>query len=364
MNNTMKEGMIMEKAIAYLLENAGPVIRYRILTELIDTPDLDANEEVRKEVLALDETKKRFDFLSSGAKLDDFYGIHGATNEHMENALSRVLDFGITKGVHTFDTAMKPVIDRVRTVRVFKSDHVFYQFGDIIIVPFLYKAGYREDWIVNHMQKRVELLSSFAIKKDYNIFDESKDYKGIPVAYRNRKVISPELYAEGEFRIPLIYDLFGLAEMMTECDVETKEKIESVITYIFDPRYNEFDKGYGILYNGKNHYYAMGWDARLPQDEEDTISSNTLQKLELMAHFKTTVNHEWFQRNMAKIEAYKTERETYLLPKEALKERIGCWVLGHHMSLGENRRKKIWRELESTFRVLKIRKIVQNHDNI
>lgn len=60
-------------------------------------------------------------------------------------------------------------------------------------------------------------------------------------------------------------------------------------------------------------------------------------------------------RFMNYLEKYRTDNGTYIFPKEWLKETQGYAVKVHHMSYGENRRKKIWLEIESTFLIQLLR---------
>ena len=349
----------MQNTINFLLDNAGPVIKYRTITELIETDDQNLIEAAKKELLQYSETKKRFNYLRSKEKLGDFNGVHGALDCHLENSLPMLLDFGVRKGMTEFDEIMYPVIKRLQK-KCFPENHVFSKFIHIIIVPFLYKAGFREKWIKNFINNRLETLYNFTVQKDYDIYDNN-EYKGMPPSFQDRKVIKPNLYTNGEIKFPLIYDIYGLSEMIKDADKLTLEKIETIIDYILDSRYSQLANGYGILLNGNRRYLAMGWDAKLPQDTDDILSSLSLHRLELMANFNNAVNHNWFQEKYKKLKQYNTQNGTFILPKTALQERKGCWVIGRHMSLGENRRKKLSAELESTFRVLKIDKILQTH---
>ena len=170
--------------------------------------------------------------------------------------------------------------------------------------------------------------------------------------------------ANNAFRPQTVFQIYGFAEMSKEADEETLDKIETIIEYILDPNYYTLHRGYGILVNGKKGYLAMGWDAKLPQDSNEILPALVLKRLELMAHFKTAVNHEWFHNNFRRLENFRTDKGTYILPKESLQEKQGYWVNGKHMGLGENRRKKLALELESTFRVMKIKSILQSHNEI
>lgn len=349
----------MKDTIEFLLNYGNPVIKYRTMTELISNNGRSQVQALEKDLLKYSETKERLNYLKS-VESCNLYSIHGSKNYKLENSLPMLLDFGVKKGMEEFDEIMEPIIDQIDQKQEFPERHIFSKFAKIIIVPFLYKAGYREQWIVDFMNNRLDILYNFTVKKDYEIYDDNSNYKGVPSAFKDRDIIKPDLYINGKFKIPLIYDIYGLAEMSKKADTSTLDKILTVIDYILDKAYSNFYDGYGILYNGEREYYAMGWDAKLPIETGDTPSAEEIQRLELMAHFKNAVNHEWFQKCYKKLEKYRTEKGTYILPKTSIPKKKGYWVLARHMGLGENRRKKYGYELESTFRVMKINRILEN----
>ncbi|MBS4537718.1 hypothetical protein GOQ27_04545 [Clostridium sp. D2Q-11] len=351
----------MENTIDFLLNHGDPVIKYRTMTELLEVTDDNQVQNLKKQLVEYSKTKKRLYYLESKDKLHDFNGVHGATNYHLENSLPMLLDYGVKKGFVTFDKIMKPILERLKK-QVFPEDHVFSNFINIIIFPFLYKSGFRESWIKNFMVERLDILYNFTIQKNYDIYDNNNYYKSIPTSFKNRRIIKPDLYINGHFKIPLIYDIYGLAEMSKEADETTLNKIKSVIDYILDSAYLQFDDGYGILVNGDRNYLAMGWDAKLPINQDDILTPEILHRLELMAHFKNAVEDNWFKSNYNKLKEYRSEKGTYQFPKIVLQKKTGCWVHGRHMDLGENRRKLLAYELESTFRVLKINKILRSHN--
>jgi len=68
--------------------------------------------------------------------------------------------------------------------------------------------------------------------------------------------------------------------------------------------------------------------------------------------YPVAAKSKWYCDLLDYIENYRTDAGTYLFPAGWLKESAGYAVQGHHKSFGENRRKKNWREIESTFCVL------------
>lgn len=56
------------------------------------------------------------------------------------------------------------------------------------------------------------------------------------------------------------------------------------------------------------------------------------------------------------LEAYQTAPGRYAFPAKWFSEKQGYAVMGSHLSCGENRRKKNWTEIESTFAMLLLKR--------
>jgi hypothetical protein len=209
---------------------------------------------------------------------------------------------------------------------------------------------------------RLDTLSGFASLCNYDLYDDPGKFKGIPTAFKSRQVIRPELYGGGNYRYPLIYDMYGLAAMVGKDGPVVDEKIDEVIRYIMTPEYHQtVAEGYGIVVSPDGRYYSMGWDVKLPgflgiTSETDKQAPLLLHRLDLMAHFPGAVKHEWFSNALRHLEKFQTEKGTYLFPRHYLREGTGYFVSGMHMSLGENRRTRNALELESTFRMMLMKK--------
>jgi hypothetical protein len=79
--------------------------------------------------------------------------------------------------------------------------------------------------------------------------------------------------------------------------------------------------------------------------------------VELMAHFPAARASAWFRNCQEHLEGFRTERRTYCFPANYLVEREGYYVSGSHMGLGESPRNQAVREKESTFRMLRIKRL-------
>jgi len=84
---------------------------------------------------------------------------------------------------------------------------------------------------------------------------------------------------------------------------------------------------------------------------QKTLKRNYYFFAQYISKYPAAIKTKWYGDLLHYIEKYRTETGTYLFPAKWLKELTGYAVQGHHMSFGENRRKKNWREIESTFYV-------------
>jgi hypothetical protein len=83
-----------------------------------------------------------------------------------------------------------------------------------------------------------------------------------------------------------------------------------------------------------------------------------VQHLELLAHFPAAWNFSWFQKGMELMETFRTEEGTYCFPAAYLVEmKAGYYVGGEYMGLEEARRNAGVLEVESTFRMLLLKKL-------
>jgi hypothetical protein len=189
--------------------------------------------------------------------------------------------------------------------------------------------------------------------------EERSKLKKIPKNWKNNvHFINRELTDAYGFCYPSIYDIVSLHKLYELKDSEINKKIDAIIEYISNDDYNsKIADGYGIvIVDGR--YYGMGWDTKYPGwfDLPDYMKTGNVYKLlffaEYISKYPIAVKTKWFASLLDYLEEYKTENGTYIFPAEWLKESTGYAVLGHHVSFGENRRKKNWREIESTFYML------------
>ncbi len=167
----------------------------------------------------------------------------------------------------------------------------------------------------------------------------------------------------------MIWDIYALAhwpEALTNDD--TQRQIDEIIAYILHPDYQALQEGYGVMRAGKRRYYSIGWSIHLPgyngfESSRSIHPKMFVQRLELMAHFDVAQQSKWFHDCMRHLDGFQTEQGTHRFPRRYLSEGTsGYWVTGAYMRLEENRRVRRSLELDSTFRMLKIEKLMQERE--
>ncbi|NTV88889.1 MAG: hypothetical protein HGA22_00765 [Clostridiales bacterium] len=243
-----------------------------------------------------------------------------------------------------------------------------------IIASNLLSAGYMDSSIIDFMIGSLDGLSSFTDRKSYDIYSEDRSlFKGLPKVWKEAPLINPQLNIEYGYCYPLAYDLAGLSSMYKLRNNIINKKIDSVIDYLLcDEFHDKISDGYGIVCTTRGRYYSMGWDPKLPgyshSGDFDASGVKSHSKLlfyaELASRYPLAVQSDWYRSVICHLEQFKVEKGTYCFPNEYLKEQSGYAIQGSHMGLGENRRNKAWREIESTFIMLKLKSAINKKHTI
>lgn len=329
--------------LEWIIDNAAPVIRYRTLTELTKCDDKALLQDALSAVLALPQTQKRLTLL----KNLDYAKTHGSPAMYLENTLPMLNDYGLYYGMAAFDNEIKSVEEITAIV----SDS---GYDKLISHPFLLRSKIQIDGLLDFTVERIDMIYNFTRDMNFDIYDDVADYKSVPKSFQDRPVIKPEIASGGRIRLPMIYDIVSMAAIYNCVSAETQEKIDNIIEYVISPEYDIVEPMYGILCAAPKKYYAMGWDCKKPFNDNQGYSNPNLHRLLLYSAFPTAVKSAWFQNALGYLSQYKTKNGTYIFPEDYLPEADGNWVLGVRMSLAENRRKKQWAEIESTFYMLKL----------
>lgn len=357
--------------INWLLENGGPVICYNTATELAtDQVKIDV-EKLRSDLLKSEIVQKWLQ-LNPVSKLPGIYALHHSRSSIYENLMNKLIQLGLNSTFKAYDKFAQESLEILRTLM--NLQNIFFKtFLMSIILSFLCRSGYENEELVKQaLDRRFDALKDFVQLKNLDFYVNPAEFPRLPQS-RRHDIVNPELYRDGKFRFPFIYDIWAFSGIVkSELYQDKNDLIEKVIKRIFSDDYQNLKKGYGIVVDSPTKAYGMGWSVHLPffQDPSQLDFSTAslkvmrksnpsyfLQRLYLMSQFHSARKNYWFITCFKKLESYKTDKGTYLLPKSCLIERSsGYWVIGAYMGLGENRRVKKWAEIESTFWMAKIKK--------
>ena len=105
---------------------------------------------------------------------------HGATLYAAENSLNILIDMGLLYGVgfSEFDNILEKLACKVKERKIEES-HVLRYLPDIVMIPFLLRAGVRESWMTEFVRERIDVIYDFIKQRNYDIYDDINIYKGI-----------------------------------------------------------------------------------------------------------------------------------------------------------------------------------------
>lgn len=345
------------EALEWLLNNGGPVIRYRAAREFLNKPG-SGIEQYKEDFLQSQIVKIWIDRLDVSTEANQ---LHSSKVTAYENAMGKLIQLGCHNGITSFDEKTKKYCE------LLSQEIGWSPFSQMIVASFLIAAGYYQDIAIQaYLKHRLNILWRFTRDKNFDIYADREQYPDIPKGFHDKPLVKPEFYIDGEEQFPTIYDMHALANYPAHLlSEDILEKIDSVIEYVLHPEYQAFPEGYGLMKAGKRKYHAIGWSVHLPKyanSEEKSYDDNRLiQRLVLMSNFRVARKHPWFLENVKRLEEYRTENGTFIFPRAYLPERAsGYWVTSAYMGIGENRRKRIAIEIEATFWMLKIRKNCQD----
>ena len=343
--------MINNSACEWLAANADSPIRYRIYREIFKNEA--AAKVMEAELFDNTEVKRWLQNLSSAASPQNRSLEHGSVDFCLENALLKIVQLGLHGGIPQVASAVRHF--------EFAFDDAFQNSGDftsILTANLLTLAGIPNKSARDYMDSRLDVLYNFVCKRDYNIYisdAEKSGLKAVPAIWKNKSFIKKSLIDDSGFCFPFVYDIAGMHKLYGS-SAETDAKINAVIEYIStDEFHRTVPDNYGILISGEKKYHTMGWDPKYPGwfDAASYMEGKNARKLLFFALFISRYpparKTKWFGDLFCCLDKYKTGNGTYIFPADWLTEQTGYAVLGHHMSFGENRRKKNWREIESTF---------------
>lgn len=332
--------MCNEKLTRWLYANSGPILRYRVAIDLMKDISQIERKQLLQDALATSEAQRWLDNLSRSRN------IHGSKDTDVENPLAKLLEYGLNRDVPVFD-------ERIQVLLA----NQWKTWDGLTLYPFLIRAGYAEHpQVAEYLTNRIELLYQTARTGDYDFYLNSAEASSVPKAWQGKPIYRDSFGHEAGYPLPTCYDFYALAYCPPVSYIDNLAKrIEAIISFISDPRFQTTVGGYGWD-RAKNRCYAAG-RVFLACIEPARL----VLFLELGARFAATHQSESFQQGLATLKSYRTAHGTYRFPPALLSEKNGYYIYGGaHMGLGENRRSPQAMELESTFRMLLIQKHMQD----
>ena len=360
----------------WLLENSGPIVRWRTATELCgDFPGSEA-ERLARELLATSPVLEWLSRLTLGdfpAPLDALDAstlgrlgglVHGSKATCLENVLGKLAEFGLRAGMPGLDERALPLMRIFRWRADWQHDATFQHAWETLVKSVfawgLLRLGYTpdnpmQDFLLEHLQ----VCHKIARDQVYDLYADEAELVGLPKAWAGKPIIKQEVMAN--YWLPYIHDLFVFAHFPAALlDAHARGMIDDLVAYVLDPRFQALREGYGYAWIKERHTcYGWGWSPHLPgfQGFRSLPQSKTtplISRLELLARIPSGRQSEWFKAALVHLEGFRTSQGLYRFPANYLCEAEGYYVSGYGMGLGESRRKPLGLEVESTFRALKI----------
>jgi hypothetical protein len=217
-----------------------------------------------------------------------------------------------------------------------------------------------------YLLEHLDTCHKIARDQVYDIYADESELVGLPKAWVGKPIMKQEVMAN--YWLPYIHDLYIFSHLAKVIPPEGNDlrKVDDLVNYILDPRFQALREGYGYAWiKERRTCYGWGWSPHLPGyqgfDFATPHQANGLvQRVELMAHFPSARASAWLRNCLEHLEGFRTERGTYCFPASYLVEREGYYVSGSHMGLGQSPRNQSVREVESTFRMLRISHLLRS----
>lgn len=338
----------IRKAYQYLYDNADSIIRYEASKALgIDSAQL------RAEMIGHPQVQY---WLECARQFIQTPVIHNSFDTCLENWMHKLLSFGVSE---SDDMQLKDINAFILDLIKSSMDKPFENFNAVIAASWLACMGYDDKAVTDIIRDRVEVIHSFVKENDYNIHISSKGYPSIPKSRAMHPFVDPRLYETGRWKLPTVHDIFAFANLPDELknDPQIGSKIDDIIEYILDERYQKLYRGYGLMFVPPNKYYSMGWSVHLDHFFDADVGAGqdgVVYSMELMSRFKAARKSEWFKKTLLELDSFGSDG-LYRFPPSYLNEgKNKYYVFGGHMGLGENRKSRAYLLLESTAWMLRI----------
>ena len=202
--------------VDWLIENGGPVVRYRTACELLN--DAGLAESLSEELLRFDVVQQWLSYLPSdisdrrprGKGVHSIFGmgVHGGGNDKLETILGVLLNLGLHAGLAELDEKIEPYMRWLEEAVERSQEHPFSSFPISIIASRLASLGYKSRAIDTARAMRLSAILEFVRMGSFDIYVEWGGRHKRPEHSKNRQLINPELYKDGRFRLPWHHDIY------------------------------------------------------------------------------------------------------------------------------------------------------------
>lgn len=341
----------------WLMDCADVPIRYRVARELLG--DTKTAKKLENELLGHPAAGLWLRNLKPQTPPQSRWMEHGSFDFCLENAILKAVQLGLHGGLPQLTDAAGyslAKMERAASLETARKDFI----TAVLTANLLSLAQVEHDAVLRFMLKSLDEMHRFIKQQSFAIYLDAEErgrLTGVPACWKGREhFIRPELVREYGYAYPLLYDIAGMHSLYRLRDPAVDRKIDDIIRFIAADAFHEsIEDGYGIVPEGKGKYIAMGWDPKAPGwfGVAGYLQSGSVPKLLFYAlhasRYPALRQSRWFGELLRCLGAYRTDAGRYAFPAEWLPEKTGYAVLGSHLSFGENRRKKSWREIESTF---------------
>jgi len=329
----------------WLWDNAGPVIRFLLVRErLFEAPNAPTEDDLLAEMVEHPVATKWLGLFGTGP-------LHASGNNAVENVFGRLLEFGLRAGDAALDERVLPYVDKM----VAETGAV-----DGLLLPFVVRAGYTHvDAVRQAMERRLASLDKGCSGSPSELFLTTEEMEQVPTAWQDRPVFRPETNPCGiESAVPWIYDLHLLA-YVPDAVPGAKETVHKAVSFVMSEAFQSAPRGAVIWTPEKRVCHTCGI-LRLPGFfgfGGAFASTGFMQAVEAMSRIPLAARSAWMAASLEHLEGFRTDTGTYRFPAEYLLEKETYYTYGGSgMGLAENRRRRIALELESTFRMLRLKR--------
>lgn len=355
----------------WLLSQGGPAIKLRIAALNASNGSLrDANDAV-SDLLAIDEVRSLLSYLdafqtSSRDKKTLEHLIHYYRDTCLANYFPLLMDLGFKAGIPEFDEKMAPVLDIFKFLIAFSNEYNYCYTYSLLLHRFFFISGCLCTEVVKSMENRLNAIHKAAKEKIFEIYQDESNLPKKPEAWAERGVLKDELNpfkSSAEKPLPNVYDLWALAYYIDICDdLDKIKKINDIVSYILDPEFQKIREGYGVIWvKDRRIYHACGWSPTLPLYQIEgrhtqAVPYPVIDYLDFMSHFKVVHQSKWFSDCLSHFEQFRTDKGTYLFPKEYLHKKYidKAFISEENLSLKRTERDLIKREVVSTMKMVEI----------